>query len=219
MMNSLHERDFSLCNFWPRFYYPHRCHASQFRVSFQLECGKTYGINFRITPPSVVFRACWGSGCHLPGRRQTTSGVRLYGCVPMFSSPNVPQSLCSPVPMLPSSDVPRPYIPWQSLYFPIPFFPEEVYLMFSTIYVPLSLCHPVPMFFNPFRPPVPIFPRSVSHPYVPKIYFPAPMFPGAYIHQAIFFPGPQSWSSWSSTELFRFQCLCSPKMYSSPCAP
>ena len=61
------------------------------------------------------------------------------------SSPYLRQSLCSSVPMFPSPDVPRPYIP-QFLYSPAPFFTHQVRPMFPSLCVSQSLCFPVPWF-------------------------------------------------------------------------
>ena len=73
------------------------------------------------------------------------------GCVLMLTSPYLPQSLCSPVPMFLSPDVPRPYIP-QFLYSPVPFFPHEVRPIFPSLCVSQSICFPVPMFSSPIIP-------------------------------------------------------------------
>ena len=102
--------------------------------------------------------------------------VRLGGCVPMFSSPYVPQSLYSPVPLFPIPGAPRPYI-HKSLYSPIPFFPDEVYSILPSIYPPQFLCSQVTMFSDPFRPQYRYAPEVVSRPYVPQIVFPVPVLP------------------------------------------
>ena len=95
--------------------------------------------------------------------------VIIMGCVPMFPSPYLPQSLCSPVPMFPSPDVPQPYIP-QFLCSPVPFFPHEVRPMFpspflpprGTPYVPQTLCSPDPMLRSPFVPQSPCSPVPID---------------------------------------------------------
>ena len=74
--------------------------------------------------------------------------------VSVFPSPFASQSLCSPVPLFPSLDIPHKW-------FPVPMFPKDI----PQLYVPQSLCSPFPM-----------IPWSVSGPYVPQRYSPVPMF-------------------------------------------
>ena len=115
--------------------------------------------------------------------------------VPMFPSLYLPQSLCSPVPIFPSPDVPPPYIP-QFLYSPVPF-PHELALCFPVSVFPSpfasqSLCSPAPLFLSFDIPhkwfPVPIFPKDIPQSlcsptlFVPQIQsstelFPVPIFP------------------------------------------
>ena len=103
------------------------------------------------------------------------------GCVSMFPSPYLPQSLCSPVPIFPSPDISRPYSS-QFLY--------SQSLSSPTRYV---LCFPVPLLPSPYvlQPlysPVLIFPmngfpslcsaKMFPSPYVPQsLCSPLPMFP------------------------------------------
>ena len=79
----------------------------------------------------------------------------------IWSHPDVPQSLCSPISMFPGPMFPGPMFP--SIYVP--------QSLCSPFYVPRSLCSPV------LCSPVPMFPN----PYVPHyLCFPIPMFPGTF---------------------------------------
>ena len=74
-------------------------------------------------------------------------------------------ALCSPVPMLPGTDVPRTYVPRYRCS-PVPMFPGT--------YVSRYLCSPVPMFHET---------------YVPRyLCSPVPVFPGTYVPRYLCFP-------------------------------
>ena len=96
---------------------------------------------------------------------------------------------CSPVPMFPGPDVPRPDIP-QFLYSPVPFFPHEVRPMFPSLCVshPFAsqfLCSPAPLFpsldISHKWFPVPMFPRDIPQ----SICSPVPLFPSPHAPQSL----------------------------------
>ena len=167
-------------------------------------------------PASIIYSICrrWTPGLFSKDIAYSKSfawrmfgwdDIRLDGCVPMFSSPYVPQSLCSPVPLFPIPCIPRPYIP-QSLYSTIPFFPDEVCPMFPSIYPPQFLCSQVPMFSDPFRHQSRFAPEAISRPYVPQIVFPVPMLPN-HCSPVPMFPS------------IVLHSPCSSKMYPGPFVP
>ena len=140
----------------------------------------------------------------LMGRVRTDVPQSLSSKVPLFTSPYVSQSRCSPtlyspVPMFPSPFLPRrgtPYVS-KSLCFPVHLLPSP--------YVP-QRCSPIPMFPNSFVPQsrcspkvflVPMFPKDVPQP----LCSPIPLFPSP------------------DVPLKCFQSLCSPKIFLSPHAP
>ena len=107
----------------------------------------------------------------------------------MFSSPYVPQSLCPPVLMFRSPQVPF------TLYSPIPFSPTKYALcfpvsMFPSLFAPQSLCSPTPFIPDPDIPqkwfPVPLFPKYISQ----SLSSLVPIFLRPFLS-----PGLQSWSS------------------------
>ena len=123
----------------------------------------------------------------------------LSSTVPLFTSPYVPQSQCSPtlnppVPMFPSPFLPPRGTPYdsQSL-FPIPFASQSLCSpkMFPNPYVPQFLCSPVPMF--PQLVHQSLFssvlflslcsPNIFPNPYVPPTSSPVPVFPSPYLHR------------------------------------
>ena len=129
----------------------------------------------------------WGHGCVNNGARLCASARLCRGSPVMFPSPCLPprgtpyvsQSLCCPVPLLPS---PYPPVPlFHSLdiphkWFPVPMtvcspkiFPSPY--MFPGPYALQSLCSPVPMLRSPYRLDVPrclCSPNTVPSPYVPQ---------------------------------------------------
>ena len=92
--------------------------------------------------------------------------ICLHGCVPMSSIPYISQSLCSPVPLFRSTDVPGP------LYSSVPLFPNHFLSRLSPVsilpspFAPQSLCSQTAFFPNPNTPqkwfPVPMFPKYIS---------------------------------------------------------
>ena len=139
-----------------------------------------------------------------------TGECRPIGVIPMFPSPYVPQSLCSPlydispyvshVPqslcypeMFPSPVAPQTYI-IQSLCSPVPMFP-----IFPSPYVPQSLCSPL----YDISPYVPHVPQSLCYPEM----FPSPVAPQTYIIQSLCSPVPM------------FPIFPSPYVSQSLCSP
>ena len=142
----------------------------------------------------------------------------------LSSTFDIPQYLCSPIPMFPRPMFPDTYMLWsyvpQSLCSPIPMFPDT-YITWS--YVSRSLCSPVPMFPDLYVPgsmfpdtyiifmvlcsQVSMFPIT----YVPRcLYFMAlcslvSMFPSTYVPQSLCFPVPMlpRHSHWYLLLLFR----------------
>ena len=122
-------------------------------------------------------------GRYMQTSKGDETGRGKEGCVPMFPSPYIPQSLCSPAPMFPSPDVPGPYIP-QS------YVPQS--LSSPTRY---TLCYPVPVFPSPFASqsrcspnvfPVPMFPKDISQ----SLCFPVPLLHSPFVSTVnIMFPG------------------------------
>ena len=140
--------------------------------------------------------------------------ISLEGCVPMFPSPYLPHSFCSPVPM-----------------FPVPMFPDPI---FPSSYIPQSLssptryalCFPASVFPSPFA----------SHPYVLQPFyspvsivtingFPSlcspNIFPSPYVPQSLCSAGPLSKVPMlpSPYRLDVPQSLCSPNKFPSPDVP
>ena len=120
----------------------------------------------------------------------------------IWSHPDVPQSLCSPIsmfpgPMFPDLYVPRSYVPRS--------------------YVPQYLCSPVSMF-PVLCSPIPMFPGPVfPGPYAPQsLCSPVPMFPDTYVPRYLFFffwggggeggmrsVGTICWHNWKISFLFQ----------------
>ena len=140
-------------------------------------------------------------------RVRTDVPQSLSSTVPLFTSPFVSQSRCSP-----------------TLYSPVPMFPSPCLLPRGTPHVSQSLCCPVPLLPSPY-PPVPLF-HSLDIPHKwfpvpmtvcsPKI-FPSPyMFPGPYALQSLCSPVPMLRSPY---RLDVPRCLCSPNTVPSPYVP
>ena len=93
--------------------------------------------------------------------------VPIYlGSVLMFSSPYVPQSLCSPVPVSQSRCS-------RILYSPVSILPNPVLSRWGMPHVSQYLCSPVSLLpiLQPLSSPAPILPRS-GFPCIPSLYSP-----------------------------------------------